>query len=128
MKRPHNFVFDQFVITDQGGTLCPAIVADRKVTEQYLVSNWTGNFEGNGFLALFRIDGSVSAGSTSFARIGFLKVPRHMGVQVSRRQSAAKRDEREDQYRRRAYALGSAPARQAAGGAHRVRSRVTAEA
>lgn len=76
MKRPHNFVFDQFVITDQGGTLCPAIVADRKVTEQYLVSNWTGNFQGSGFLALFRIDGSVSAGTTSFTRIGFLKVPR----------------------------------------------------
>ncbi len=76
LNSPHNFVFDQFVVTDQGGTLCPAIVADPGTSDQYLVSNWTGNFQGKGYLALYRIAGSVAGGTTEFARVGFLEVSR----------------------------------------------------
>ncbi len=75
MTPPHSFTFDQFVVTDQGGTLCPAIVADPGVTDQYLVSNWTGEFQGSGYLALFRIDGTVADGTTDFTRVGFLELP-----------------------------------------------------
>ncbi|WP_269585810.1 hypothetical protein [Roseibium sp. Sym1] len=76
LSPPHNFDFDQFVVSDQGGTLCPAIVADAGVSDQYLVSNWTGSYNGNGYLALYKIDGSVAAGTTNFTRVGFLKMPR----------------------------------------------------
>lgn len=76
MDPPHDFVFEQFIVVDQGGTLCPAIAVDRGVSEQYLVSNWTGNFQGKGFLALFRITGTVAGGDTAFERVGFLEIDR----------------------------------------------------
>ena len=74
LNAPHSFSFDQFVVTDQGGTICPAIVADPGVADQFLVSTWSGNFNGKGFLALYSITGSVAAGTTSFQRVGFLEV------------------------------------------------------
>lgn len=74
LNAPHNFVFDQFVISDQGGTLCPAIACDAGITDQYLVSTWSGNDGGKGFLALFQITGNVANDDTSFRRVGFLEV------------------------------------------------------
>ena len=52
------------LVSDQGGTICPAIASDPGTTDQYLVSNWTGNFQGEGYLALYRITGTVAAGDT----------------------------------------------------------------
>ena len=71
---PHAFVFDQFVMDDQGGTHAPALVLDPGVTDQYLLTTWTGNFEGSGFLALYRLTGQVAAGTTDLQRVGFLEV------------------------------------------------------
>lgn len=71
---PHDFAFDQFVVTDQGGTLCPAIVAEAGVSDQYLVATWNGNAGGKGFLALYRITGTVAAGDADFVRVGFLEL------------------------------------------------------
>ncbi len=74
MATPSSFDYDQFVMTDQGGTLCPAIASNPGTTDQYLVSNWTGDFQGKGFLALYRVTGTVAAGDTAFNRIGFLEI------------------------------------------------------
>jgi hypothetical protein len=82
LNDPHDFVFDQFVTSDQGATLCPAITGDAGITDQYLVSNWTGNSNGKGFLALFRITGSVATDNTSFGRVGFLEVDQTWSFQA----------------------------------------------
>lgn len=76
LDSPHEFMFDQFVITDQGGTLCPAVTGDASVTDQYLISTWAGNSGGKGYLALFRISGSVADDSAAFQRVGFLELDR----------------------------------------------------
>ena len=70
---PHDFQFDQFVLTDQGATHAPAVTLDPGVADQYLVSAWTGDFLGSGYLALYRLTGSVSQETTDLQRVGFLQ-------------------------------------------------------
>ena len=74
LNSPNDFVFDQFVVTDQGGTFCPAIVCDPGVFDQYLVSSWSGNSGGSSYLALYKISGGIQDATVNFERVGFLEV------------------------------------------------------
>ena len=69
---PHSPIIATFVLPNQGGTQVPATTYDASLTDQYLVSRWTGDFNGQGFLALFEITGSVAAGTAAFNRVGFI--------------------------------------------------------
>ena len=71
---PHSFTFDQFVMDDQGGTHAPASVLDPGVSDQYLLTTWTGDWQGKGYLALYRLTGQVGEGTTDLRRVGFLEV------------------------------------------------------
>jgi hypothetical protein len=47
--------------TADGFTICPAITLDNSMSTEYLVSNWNGNFGGNGFLRIYTITGTPAA-------------------------------------------------------------------
>ena len=74
LNPPHQFLFDQFVMDDQGGTHAPALVLDPDTADQYLLTAWTGSFQGSGFLALYQLTGRVADGTTDLQRVGFLEV------------------------------------------------------
>lgn len=64
-----------FVLTDQGGTQVPAVTLDPGEATQYLVTRWTGDFNGSGFYKIYEITGSVSNGTVAFNEVGFLETP-----------------------------------------------------
>lgn len=70
---PHNPSVSLFVLTDQGGTQVPAITYDPNLETQFLLTRWTGDFQGDGYLALYEITGSVANQTAQFNRRGFIR-------------------------------------------------------
>jgi hypothetical protein len=76
IEPPNSPMLAMFVMPDQGGTQVPATTYDPAVTDQYLVSRWTGDSGGRGFLAVFEVTGSVADGTASIHRVGFVPAVR----------------------------------------------------
>ncbi len=74
LNPPHQMIFDQFVLADQGFTLAPAVTLEGGVADQHVLCAWTGNFQGSGHLALFALTGNVAGGTTALNRVGFLQI------------------------------------------------------
>lgn len=72
---PHAAAASLFVLTGQGGTQVPAVTYGQGQATQYLVSRWTGNFQGNGYYVVYEITGTVAAQTVALNRIGFVQVP-----------------------------------------------------
>jgi hypothetical protein len=69
---PHRAAVQRFVLRKRGGTQVPAVTYDAGISDQFLLSTWTGNVEGGGFLAAYRISGSPVAGRATLTRLGFV--------------------------------------------------------
>jgi hypothetical protein len=74
LNPPHQMIFDQFVLRDQGFTLAPAVTLEAGVADQHILCSWTGNSQGSGHLALFELTGNVAGGTTALNRVGFLQI------------------------------------------------------
>lgn len=72
---PHTPAAHLFVLLDQGGPQVPAVTYDFGQSTQYLVSTWTGDFQGDGYYNIHEITGSVSAGTVALHRIGYIRTP-----------------------------------------------------
>lgn len=62
-----------FHLADQGGPQVPAITSDPGQRDQFLVSRWSSDVDGNGFYAVYRLTGSVAAGNVALDREGFVQ-------------------------------------------------------
>jgi hypothetical protein len=62
-----------FHLPDQGGTQVPAMTSEPGQRDQFLVSRWSSNADGSGFYAVYRLTGSVAAGSAALNREGFIQ-------------------------------------------------------
>jgi hypothetical protein len=69
---PHQALLQRFVIPNQGATQAPAVTYDPTFSDQYLISRWSGNVQGQGSIACYRLSGNVAAGQATLNRIGFL--------------------------------------------------------
>ena len=70
---PHSPSVSLFVLPDQGGTQVPATTYDPNLATQFLMTRWTGNFQGDGYLAVYEITGSVAQQTVQFTRLGFIR-------------------------------------------------------
>ena len=65
-------VLQRFVLTNQGGTQVPVTTYDASMRDQLLVSRWTGNSDGAGYLVVYRVSGNVAGGLATLSRVGFI--------------------------------------------------------
>lgn len=72
---PHQALVQRFMLPNQGATHVPAMTYDAGITDQFLLSRWSGNVQNQGFLACYRLSGNVATGSATLTRVGFLTVP-----------------------------------------------------
>lgn len=71
---PHTPAVSLFVLRDQGGPQVPAVTLDPGQSTQYLVTRWTGDFQGTGYYKIHEITGSVSGGTLALNDLGFVQV------------------------------------------------------
>jgi hypothetical protein len=69
---PHQAATMRFVLRNQGGTHVPAITHDPGQADQFLVSRWSGNLQGDGYLSVYRVSGSVANQQAVLNRVGFI--------------------------------------------------------
>lgn len=69
---PHQATFMRFELRNQGGTHVPAITHDASQSDQFLVSRWSGNIQGNGYLLVYRVSGNVGQQQAVLSRVGFI--------------------------------------------------------
>jgi hypothetical protein len=62
----------RFMLPNQGAGQVPAVVYDPNVKDQFLVSCWSGNVNGQGSLAVWKITGSPANNTTAIARVGYV--------------------------------------------------------
>jgi|SoiMethySBSTD1v2_1073268.scaffolds.fasta_scaffold00047_111 hypothetical protein len=74
LNPPHQMIFDQFVMANQGFTLVPAVTLEAGIADQHILASWSGNSRGSGHLALYALTGSVAGGTTALNRLGFLEI------------------------------------------------------
>jgi hypothetical protein len=60
------------MLPNQGAGQVPAVVYDPNVQDQFLVSCWSGNANGQGALAVWKITGSPANNTTAITRVGFV--------------------------------------------------------
>lgn len=69
---PHHAALQRFILRNQGITQAPALTYDAALTDQYLLSRWSGNVNGSGYLAVYQISGSAAVGGATLTRLGFI--------------------------------------------------------
>lgn len=72
---PHQAVLMRFELRNQGGTHVPAITNDTKQADQFLVSRWSGDIKGDGYLVVYKVTGSAAQQQAALSRVGFIIAP-----------------------------------------------------
>jgi hypothetical protein len=69
---PHQAPVQRFILKNKGGTHVPAVTYDSGTNDQYLVSRWGGNIQGQGYLLINKISGSVATNQAALTQVGFV--------------------------------------------------------
>jgi hypothetical protein len=72
---PHQASVQRFILQNQGATHVPVVTYDSTQNDQFIVSRWSGNIQGKGYLVCYRLSGNVGTGQATLNRIGFLTTP-----------------------------------------------------